>query len=146
MDTTVRQHGHHRQAGAEEVSLVEGADFGNVSAGQHADADSHVPRREIGRGGRATLAVGGQVDEQGIVGGKHGAEADAQQQGDGEEYHRTSLAVPADDVHACSQQEEAEHYQHQPCGYHLRNLSLVHQSAREESRHGHAQRHEGEEG
>ena len=138
-------HGHYRQAGTEEVGLVEGADFGNVSAGQHADADAHVPRGEVGRGGRAALAVGRQVDEQGVVGGKHGAEADAQQQGDGEEHHRAGLAVPADDVHARGQQEEAEHHQHQSCGYDLRNLASVHQSAREEARHRHTQCHEGEE-
>ena len=74
------KHGDYRQASAEQVGLVEGADVGNVSAGKHTDAYAYIPRCEVGGSGGASLVVGGQIDKQGVVGGKHDAESDAQSQ------------------------------------------------------------------
>ena len=69
------EHGNNCQAGSEKIGFVESADFCNVSACQHADAYSHIPRSEVGGSGRASLTVGGKVYEQCVVGRKHDAEA-----------------------------------------------------------------------
>ena len=74
------KHGDYRQASAEQVSLVKCADMGNVSAGKHTDAYAYIPRCEVGGSGGASLVVGRQIDKQGVVGGKHDAEPDAQSQ------------------------------------------------------------------
>lgn len=74
------EHGDYRQASTEQIGFVEGADVGNVSAGEHADAYAYIPRCEVSGGGGTPLVVGGQIDKQGVVGGKHDAEPDAQSQ------------------------------------------------------------------
>ena len=87
------------ETGAKQISLVEGADFGNVTASQHADANAHIPRSEVGGCGRTPLAVGGKADKQRVIGRKHGAKTDAQQQGDAKEQKGTGMRIPPHDIH-----------------------------------------------
>lgn len=37
------EHGKYRQASTEQVGFVERTDVGDVSTGQHADADAYIP-------------------------------------------------------------------------------------------------------
>lgn len=133
------------EACTEQIGLVEGADFGDVSSCQHADADAYIPRGQISGGGCAALTVGSQVDEKRVVGGKHDAEADAQHQGYQEEEEGACVAVPTDDVNTRCQQEEADNDYVEAGSNDLCDFSPVHQLAREEARHGHTHGHEGEE-
>ena len=139
------EHGEDGEAGTEEVGLVEGADFRNVAAGEHTDADAYIPRGEVGGGGSAALAVGCQIDEHGVVGRKHDAETDAKQQGYAEEDHGAGCLAPLDDMDAAREQEEADHHDVEAEADELGGLALVYQAAGEESRHSHAYGHEGEE-
>ena len=52
------EHGDYRQASTEQIGFVEGADVGNVSAGEHADTYAYIPRREVSGGGSTPLVVG----------------------------------------------------------------------------------------
>ncbi len=136
---------YYRQDGSEQVCHAEGGYFGNVSSGEHPYTQTHVPRGEVGTGGRAALVVGCQVHEQGIIGGEHGSEADAQQQGDGEEQHRREPVVPGDGPSACRNQEIADAH-HVGSGYDdLGDLPFVDQLSAEQAADGHPDSHQGEE-
>lgn len=71
--------GYDRQDGSEEVGYLKSSEFGDVAAQKHTGSDAYIPGSEVGAGGSSSLAVGSQVDEQGVEGRKHGAESDAEQ-------------------------------------------------------------------
>ena len=83
--------GEHRSC---QIGHLEGGNFSNVSAYHHTDADTYVPRGEVGAGGCASLVVGSKVHEQGIVGREHRSEAYTQQQGDEEEHDGSHSGAP----------------------------------------------------
>ena len=139
------EHGNNCQAGSEKIGFVESADFCNVSACQHADAYSHIPRSEVGGSGCAPLTVGGKVYEQCVVGRKHDAEAYAKQQCHCKEHDVACHAVPLDDIDACREQEETEYHDVQPCRNYLRYFPSVYNPAGKDARDSHAHRHESKE-
>ena len=139
------EQGKDGQCRAEQVGDAERGDFGDISAGEHPDSDTYVPRGQVRAGGRSTLGVRCQVDEKGVVGRKHGTEPDAQQQGDGEEQYGGERHAPADQPSARAQAEIAETHQIETCLNHSRHHSLVYQFPAEQPADGHSYGHEGEE-
>lgn len=137
--------GYDRQDGSEEIGHLEGSEFGDVAAQKHTGSDAYVPGSEVGTGGGSSLAVGSQVDEQGVEGRKHGAESDAEQQGDGKEEIGGGCQIPSGEPAAGTQSKEAEADQVEPGLNYLGDHSPVDQPPREEARHGHADGHAGEE-
>lgn len=133
------------ERGTEQVGVVEIADVGDVSACHHAQTDAYVPRGEVGRGGCAALAVGSQVDKERVEGGEHGAEPDAQEQGDTEEEVAGCRCRPGVEVLAGCQQEEADDDHTVACRDDLGDFSSVDHPSGEQSGDGDAHRHEGEE-
>ena len=55
--------GNYRQAGSEKIGLVKCTYFCNISARQHTDADSYIPRGKISGSGCSPLVIGGKVDK-----------------------------------------------------------------------------------
>ncbi len=93
--------GDNREAGPEEIGFVKTANLGNISACQHTDANTYIPRSEVSGGSCSPLAVGSQVDKQRVVCRKHDTESYSKQQGYDEEYNTAHHIVPPNDVNAC---------------------------------------------
>lgn len=77
--------GANGEEAAKKIGYPERSDFGDISPAKHSYAESYIPRGEVGAGGCPSLTVGGQVDKEGVVGGKHGSESYSEQKGDYEE-------------------------------------------------------------
>lgn len=79
-----KNRGHHRQACPDEIGRIEGADLSDIPAEQEPRTDAHVPGGEVGGGRRSALAVGREIDKEGVESGEHRTEPDAEQQRDAE--------------------------------------------------------------
>ena len=53
--------GNYRQAGSEKIGLVKCTYFCNISARQHTDADSYIPRGKISGSGCSPLVIGARL-------------------------------------------------------------------------------------
>ena len=74
-----KQGGHYRQAGPEQIGVIEGADLADVAADQQTYSDADIPRSQIGRSSGSPLIVRRQIDKQGIEGREHRPKCHPQQ-------------------------------------------------------------------
>lgn len=139
------KHGDNRQACSEKISLIESADFCDVSACQHTDTYAYIPWGKVSWSCRTPLAVGSEVYEQCVVGRKHNAKTYSKQQCYGKEDDAARHAVPADDVGTWGEQEEAEYNNVQSCRNDLSYFSSVYDLTGKDAWDSHTYCHESEE-